>query len=367
LEVFWRFDVNSRRLLALFALGALGAFVACEEDPTIPPPPPPPPQISTVQSWTRSQGLPSNDVFSTLVTSAGELWIGTEAGIAVYPSISSGTTTPEVVNELNGLPNPKVRAMIEHEARVYVATWGGGLAIYDIAGDTWSVRGTANGLRSASVADLVASPTENRVYCATTNGVSIYNVAANTFASFIPPNLLDPVVSAVDLRMNGTDVERWYGPRFEPIIPPDEESLHGITVSRGASTVIKYTLASTAMVEARVNDIYFDIDDNVFWVAFTVAGLAAVDPAASTWTYYTEEDGLPSNLVYSVTRANGTLWAATQGGLARLRGDGRWQGYDRGAGLQGDRVRRVYSDNGSRLWLGFVDGGAARVDPTSAE
>ncbi|HEU4366345.1 MAG TPA: two-component regulator propeller domain-containing protein [Candidatus Krumholzibacteria bacterium] len=359
--------MNSRRFLALIALVASAGIVACGDDGVIPPPPPPPPQIPTVQSWTRGQGLPSNDVYSILVTSEGELWIGTEAGIGIYPSITS-IDLDRVVNELNGLPNPKVRSMVEYAGRVYVATWGGGIAIFDMAGDSWSTRGTVNGLRAGTVADLAASPGEDRVYCATTNGVSIYNVTANTFSSFIPPNLLDPVVSAVDVRTVDATIERWYGPRYETIIPPgSQESLHGITVSRGASTVIKYTLANSAIAEARVNDIFCDSDPDVCWVAFTSSGAAVVDPVASTWTYHTTEDGLPSNLVYSLTRAADTMWAGTQGGLARLRGDGRWQGYDRGGGLQADRVRRVYTDNGERLWLGFVDGGAARVNPAGAE
>jgi len=360
--------VNSRRVLAYVALAALIFVVACGNDPTTPPPPAKPPQISTVTSWTRTQGLPSNDVYAILVTTEGELWIGTQAGIAVYPSITS-TSPNDTINELNGLPNPKVRAMTEYNGFIYVATWGGGIGIFDMAADTWSFRNTANGMRANNVADVEASPTEDRVYCATTNGVSIYNVTANNFSSFIPPNLLDPVVSAIGVRMNGALVERWYGPRFDSIIPPGAaEDQHGITVSRGASTVIKYTLANSGLAEARVNDIFPDSDpDSVCWVACTSAGLALVDPNASTWTYATTQNGLPSNLVYSVTRASGTIWVGTQGGLARRRSGGSWQGYDRGAGLQADRVRRVYSDDGTRLWLGFIEGGAARVNPASAQ
>jgi ligand-binding sensor domain-containing protein len=367
LEVF---EVNSKPFLALLAASAL--TVAACDDPTQPPPPDKPPQIDQVTSYTRtdgapSKGLPSNDVFSILVTSEGQVWIGTQTGIQIYPNLTSNTPVGDPVNELNGLPNPKVRSMVEYAGRIYVATWGGGLAIYDLAADTWSTRSTANGLRHNSVADLAASPSEDRVYCATNNGVSIYNVTANTFSSFIPPNLLDPVVSSVSVRDNAGTMERWYGPRYEPFMTPAELNNHGITVSRGANTVIKYTIANSDLAEARVNDVYYDAANSVFWVSFAVAGVAVVDPAASTWTYHTTEDGLPSNTVYSVTRAAGTMWAGTQGGLARLKGDGRWQGYDRAGGLQADRVRHVYSDDGERLWLGFVEGGAARVNPASAE
>ncbi len=357
--------MNSKPVVALITLSALTMVTACEES-VIPPPPPKPPQISTKATFTRGSGLPHNDVYDLLVTSEGELWIATQTGLAIYPSIDARTPSA-IVNELNGLPSRNARRMEEHDGRIYVTTWGGGIAIYDMAADTWSSRGTANGLRAGKVADLAVSPTEGRVYFATANGVSIYNVATNNFTSFIPPNLLDPVVSAVAIRPVGPDIERWYGPRFEPFMTESEEAKHGITVSRGASTIIKITLANSALAEARVNDIYYDSQDNVFWVAFAVAGLAVVDPEAKTWTYHDTRNGLPSNTVYSVTRAGGTMWAGTQRGLGRLKSNGDWQSYDTGGGLPAERVRRVYSDDGVRLWLGFVDGGAARVDPASAQ
>ncbi|HEX5132642.1 MAG TPA: two-component regulator propeller domain-containing protein [Candidatus Krumholzibacteria bacterium] len=359
--------MNSKPVLALIAVAAL-VIAACE-DTTQPPPPGAPPQISTSATYQRSvdTGLPSNDVFSILVTSEGEVWIGTQAGIAIYPNISSTKRSGDVINELNGLPNPQVRSMAEYNGKIYAATWGGGLGVFDMGTDQWSQLKTAQGLRAGEVADIAISPTEDRLYFATANGVSIYNPTANSFSSFIPPNLLDPIVSSVDLRDVGGVIERWYGPRYEPFLTTADRSKHGITVSRGTSTVIKYTLANSDLAEARVNDVYYDSQNDVFWVSYAVSGIAIVNTANSTWTYQTTVNGLPSNTVYNVTRAAGTMWAATQHGLARLKTDGRWQGYSRSGGLQADRVRRVYSDDGERLWLAFIEGGAARVNPASAK
>lgn len=358
--------MNSRRLIALAASAALIAVLACD-DTTQPPPPDQPPQIATYQSWTRSQGLPSNDVYDILVTTGGQLWIGTQAGIAVYPGLTSSSPTT-VFNELNGLPNPKVRRMIEYNGKIYVATWGGGIGIYDIAGGTWTAKGVSNGMLAGNVSDLAASPAEDYVYCGTTNGVSIYRVALNNFTSFTSPNLLDKVVSAVELRDAGGTLERWYGPRYENVIAPGaEEGQHGITVARGASTVYAYTLANSGLADARVNDIFNDTAP-IVWVATSTGGLARVDTDNSTWAYSTTEQGLPSNQVYSATRAHDTMWVGTQEGLARLKGDGvHWQSYDHGGGLQASRVRRVYSDDGENLWLCFIEGGAARVNPASAQ
>ena len=95
--------------------------------------------------------------------------------------------------------------------------------------------------------------------------------------------------------------------------------------------------------------------------------MATLDPDAKLWTFYTTDSGLPSNVCYAITKVGSEIWVATQRGIARRLGDGTFRGYARGAGLPADRVRKVYTDDGSRLWLSLIEGGAARVNPASAQ
>jgi ligand-binding sensor domain-containing protein len=349
------------------ALSLLAAAPACEET-TLPPPPDKPEQIETLGSYSAgTTGLLNNDVFAILAVSNGELWIGGTGGIARFPNLTS-TSRPDsaYVNEINGLPNPNVRVMMEYGGKVYVGTWGGGVGVYDVVADSWSViQRQTNGLRNNSIADITAVASENRVYFATNDAVSILNLNTMLWASFVPPTLLDRLVSSVEAgNFNGT-VLRWYGPRVEDRLTQAQIPFHGITVSRtpstGPSTSYNYTTANSGISEPNVNDIFYDADRQTYWVAYGSKGLAEVSTSASTWTVNTTVHGLPSNTVYSITRADGTLWAATQGGLAKRVGENRWQGYSRAGGLQADRVRKVYSPDGTGLYLGFIDGGAARV------
>jgi ligand-binding sensor domain-containing protein len=355
------------------ALGLIASFAACEEDVTVPPPPPNP-QIPVSQTYSKgSTGLPNNDVFALLTLSNGEFWIGTEQGIARYASISatSRISGPDgIINELNGLPNPKVRDMAELAGDVYVATWGGGFAIYDIATDTWATRSTADGLRNGSISDIEVSLTEGKVYLATNDRISIYTPSTDTFSEFLL--VTREVTSTVEVRDTPGGVERWYGPRVDTIEGGPGLIDAGITVSLGTSTVFDYTQENSALPEPDVNAIYFDADSDLFWVAFSNQGLASVDADLSIWTIYTAAQGLPSNTVYSVARAaspegGSTMWAATQNGVARLKSNGTWQGYNTSGGLSADRVRDVYSDDGSRLWVGYITGGAAKLKPADAQ
>ncbi len=375
--------MESNRTLAvgvarLAALSLVVAIAACGDDSTLPPPPEAAPQVQTTQTYSKdSKGLPNGDVYAMLTLSNGEFWIGTEQGIARYPSINATqhSGAADIVNELNGLPNPKVRDMIEFGNKVYVATWGGGFAIYDIAGDSWSSRGVANGIADPSLADADPSTSVNKVYFATNDGVCIYDTGTNSISTFAV--LSRPVVSAVSVRDTPGGVERWYGPRVETIEDDPTGTLPaaGITVSRGASTVFRYTEENSGLPEPNVTAIFHDVDgggDDIYWVSTANKGVSRVDVSDATWSTYTSVQGLPSNTVYSVTRAaapggGSTIWVATQNGIARLEGNGTWQGYNTAGGLSSDRVRLVYSDDGARLWIGYVNGGAARINPASAK
>ncbi len=366
------------RAARIATLSLIVAVAACEDDVTVAPPELPP-QISTTQTYAKgSKGLPNSDVYAILAVSNGELWIGTEQGIAKYPSLTatSHSGSQDIVNELNGLPNPKVRDMVEYQGKVYVATWGGGFGIYDVASDAWTSKNVADGLRHPYVSDIAISADENRLYFATNDGVSIYDPTGGSFTSF--EDLTRPVVSAVAVRNTTAGFERWYGPRVESVEDETTQQLPdaGITVSRGSS-VLEYTTVNSGLPEPNVTAILFDEADpdaaeGIFWVATSTKGLSKVNVDNSTWTTFTAVNGLPSNIIYSVTRAaapggGSTIWAATQNGAARLQNNGAWQGYNTGGGLAHDRVRVVYSPDGTALWIGYVNGGAARLNAAGAK
>jgi len=386
--------ISTRKLVGVALI--LAAFLpACNDDPNLPPPPEKPAQIKTSVAYPYSTddkghltGLPSNDVYSMLAVSNGEFWIGTMAGVARYPNLTSGThvavdpgkpeTSRWIINEVNGLPHPQVRAMVEKSGNVYVGTWGGGLGIYDIANDSWrQIRPGATGLTNGFIADMAVAGTENMIYLATNDGVFIYD-GGNSFTHFstVDVNEQDPTmfdvarfqqtVSSLEVVDEAGLVQRWYGPRTDSRYESSAAEFLGITVSKSVSTEFKYTSLNSGLVEPNVNDIYYDSVRQTWWVSYVSQGISEVNLTDKTWTSNTLVEGLPSNTVYSVTRAgNGgagtTLWAATQNGLARLDGK-HWVAFGRSGGLPSDRIRKVYSDDGNRLWVGTIDAGAVKLD-----
>ncbi|MBV8592183.1 MAG: hypothetical protein JO212_19370, partial [Acetobacteraceae bacterium] len=63
--------------------------------------------------------------------------------------------------------------------------------------------------------------------------------------------------------------------------------------------------------------------------------------------------------------ADGSLWAGTEGGLARLDKEGHWQTYSKAStqgGLPDDEVLALAVGADGALWAGTHSGGLARLD-----
>ena len=360
--------MNRARWMGALALTAALA-TACGEDTTVNPPPLPP-QISHGPHWVkmvdrsgRQVGLPSNDVWDVLVTTAGKVWMGTSGGIAVFPDPS--TTVRETAFDQNqGLTNPKVRRLVEMDGKIFAATWGGGVSVYDLAGGTWSSIREADGLSSDLVNEIEVDG--DTLWFVTQAGADVYVPGTGAFADHYDQDrgVLTALLSDVAIANTPRGRELLFVPKVEFQLQPDEVDQFGATLLRGA-TRIPMTLVNSGIPELNLHRAFYDPDDDVYYIGTATSGIAVLDMAASRWTTITTTDGLPSNEVYTVTKVAGVLWAATQGGIAWRRPNGRWQGYSRSGGLMEDRVRRVYSDNGQRLWVCYIEGGAGRVNPAS--
>jgi ligand-binding sensor domain-containing protein/integrase len=86
-----------------------------------------------------------------------------------------------------------------------------------------------------------------------------------------------------------------------------------------------------------------------------------------TWASFTREiSDLPSDDIRALALGqDGSLWAGTYGGLARLDREGRWQSYTRAntnGGLPGDMIEALALGQDGSLWVGTRDAGLARLD-----
>ncbi|MBT4485214.1 MAG: T9SS type A sorting domain-containing protein [Candidatus Latescibacteria bacterium] len=105
-----------------------------------------------------------------------------------------------------------------------------------------------------------------------------------------------------------------------------------------------------------------ELDGDHIWCG-TDRGLLRFDKQNESFTPYTTDDGLASNIVLSIAVDNeGVRWFGTANGLSRLDGS-NWKTFATTDGLPSNLITAVAVDDNNILWIG-TDNGLARFDGT---
>jgi hypothetical protein len=82
-------------------------------------------------------------------------------------------------------------------------------------------------------------------------------------------------------------------------------------------------------------------DGKFLWVGTRGGGLNKFDKEKEIFTYYTEHDGLPSNVIYSILKdKHENLWMSTTNGISKFNPDTEYfNNYDEADGLQGNNFQ----------------------------
>ena len=190
-----------------------------------------------------------------------------------------------------------------------------------------------NGLPQNSVRAIAQTP-EGYLWFGTEEGIARYDGARVTvFDTIHHPELKDSNTLALMAELDGS---LWIATRT------------GLThLQNGVFT--SYLTARSPM-----NSLQETLDGRVW--AGTLEGVYAVDMAHpdARPRLYTQADGLPGNAVYALALgSDGTLWAGTDAGLARLTGD-RFAAVPLENGGQGmkERIQELASDRNGGVWIG---------------
>lgn len=141
------------------------------------------------------------------------------------------------------------------------------------------------------------------------------------------------------------------------LAPPVAAHVPGVRVVSGSPLV---RLWSTE--QGLPNNSLFDLclsRDGALWLA-TLEGLARFDGSEFEVFNETTSPGMSTNRLLSVLESReGDIWAGSEAsGLMHFRGE-RWTRYDRRTGLPGNRVRDLHEDAQGTLWVA-TDHGLAR-------
>jgi signal transduction histidine kinase/ligand-binding sensor domain-containing protein len=107
------------------------------------------------------------------------------------------------------------------------------------------------------------------------------------------------------------------------------------------------------------------------WVGFRVGAISVL--RNGNVTNYTVREGMPNARIWGLAQdREGTIWAATEGGLARLEGD-RWRVVGANWNFPESAASAVFVDNQETLWVAsagtlmFLPAGTKRFEPTGVQ
>lgn len=322
-----------------------------------------------------TDGLPDLKINCLLAGENGDLWIGTDKGVARW----TGTeiTRSGIPAALGAVP---ALAMIQdRESTIWIAAGARGLlrvsrhgvaesaerrdwsprhvaAVFeDRDGNLWvgtdrglerwrnpvfTTYSTAQGLPSESIGPIYVDSSE-RAWFAPTDG-GLYSMYAGATTRITEAGLDTDVVYSID----GGGEEIWIGRQ--------RGGLTRITLRAGGLVAERFTRAN-GLAQDSVYAVRRSRDGAV-WAGTLSAGASRLKNGA--FTTYDRTNGLPSNTVASVLdTADGTIWFATPNGLSALSPRG-WRTYTTEEGLPSNDVNTLCEDSAGNLWVGTAGGPA---------
>lgn len=286
------------------------------------------------------------------------LWVGT-AGVGLDRlDLTSGEFNhyrhdPEEANSLSS--NYVTLLHISAGGDLYVATEGGSLQVYDAAlGGFLTVFSETSSKRAAPVTTAITQDHEGILWVSQTSGELIrFDPASSVVIRYdldngAPQNLQDALI--LDIYADRTGII-WLGTENQGLVSFDPQ--------KGIFSVFRVDGTTNSPNHNSITNIYEDENGRI-WLGTDGGGLNRYHRETGTFTYYTNQDGLPSNRVFGILEDElGYLWLSTGNGLVQFSPElGVRQNFDTQDGLQGSTfTRNAYAkaDDGA-LFFGGING-----------
>lgn len=276
-------------------------------------------------------GALDRKVNSLLATRGGDLWIGTDNGVARW---SGGRVTHEGIPQ--ALKSGQVLSMIEDSgSNIWVATSRG---LFRVNADGASLL-DGDAQTSPEAVTAVFEDREGSLWIGAASGIE--RLRDSAFLTYSSPG--GPRSSGVGPVLPDTVGRTWFGGRDGGLFSINEGHVQPVTAA-ALHTDVVYSIASAP---------------DGLWIGRQTGGLTHIvfRGGAFTSQTYTQRDGLAQNSVYSVHRArDGTIWAGTlSGGVSKL-SEGRFTTYTIAHGLASNTVVSILESSDGAMWFATPGG-----------
>ncbi len=346
-------------------------------------------------------------VLSLFEDRSQNLWIGTLAGVDKIDLKKKSIKTYQKTdnpNSIDLLDNVIASVFEDDDHKLWIGTWGKGLSIVDRntnEAEHYLAEFEGNKHIPENHVHVIFKDSKSRIWLGTRNGISIFDRSLNQFIAveeyFNAPDFNYFGNNRVYCIIENSDETFWIGTgngicildtdtKEKTIIKEDsegplsisknlvysllEDNDHEIWIATSygldrydqmADQIYHYAsdpLSINSLCDNYTISLCEDPGGNI-WIG-TSAGASKFNKADSTFTTYTINDGLPSNIIYDIIKdGNGNLWFSTGAGLAMKNPDEKASDafviVDELLGREFN-IKAVFKSDNGELFFGAIDG-----------
>jgi ligand-binding sensor domain-containing protein/transcriptional regulator with GAF, ATPase, and Fis domain len=264
--------------------------------------------------------LSPGDVHVILIDNSGTRWIGTESGLNRYNKVTGQyqryTHDP---NNPQSLSDSDVRSLFEDSAgTLWIGTHTGGLNQMNRKNNSFThYQHNVNDPHSLSD-DYVRNIIEDNsgsLWMGTSNGLNRFNPTDKNFTRYThsadrPGSISNNHIAALFLSRNNT---LWVG---------TSDGLNRYDTQNNNFSHYQHDPDEDNSLSHNIVLVISQGPSGVFWLGTWGGGVNKFDPDKETFSRFTSEDGLSSNIVYGILNDNqGGLWLGLENGLSFLATD----------------------------------------------
>lgn len=338
----------------------------------------------------QEEGLPDIFIYDLYEDSDGNIWAGTDGGVAVC-SLDGNKIKIRVIDSSDGLKDIIIKKIKNVRGdTLALATEDAGLLTYNLkTHETNSLVGTS--WTYGPVTDFVVK--ENEVWIASPQkGLVVFDMQIGTLKVYNEYNGLS--LLSINTVMKDREGNIWSGSRqgpsrtlgdavehLEMLLPGHDNNILALTIdghgqiwfstneglfvqstnSSGARMVTK-KLQNTTFKDAPVISLYAD-EEGYIWAGLYGDGLLRINPANDQVRPFQKE--LRNGNILSITGKGHRVWIATLGGTSSItfsNNSYKVDNYSSADGLSSDFIYQVFVDSQNRTWFATDGKGVSMLD-----
>ena len=279
-------------------------------------------------------------------------WFGTNEGITVYNPALSGENAYRNYTIEDGLPSNNIRAITcDRSGNLWIATWGGRVAKYDIVTMRFVAIAALNDIVNTFAGTLLVD-SKNRLWIGTNEGIVIYDLTTQVVQTLRTINgLVDNYITSIFEDSKGN---YWIGTKQK-----------GVSVC--SSNQFKTYNRENGLTYTSISSIAEDVKGRI-WLGTEGGGVFVFENGK--FKNYKVKDGLAAEFITLIAAdKDQNLWLGTNIGLTKFNsGSGKFYTYNQSNGFTGveTKPRAVFKDAEGNMWFGTVNGAAAKASPNRA-